>query len=100
MTINQKIILKYESSFEPIDNNIPDTVAVFLALDDDDVMLLDTFARKDLYSRPNFVSGSNSKFPVVEDYPGQGRIFLVYIAVFRTYDSQESTCFHHFDWIS
>ena len=41
------------------------------ALDSDDVLLLDAITRKDDYSRPNFTSGSNSKFPDVEDYPRQ-----------------------------
>ena len=51
-------------------------ISLLLALDSDDVLLLDAITRKDDYSRPNFTSGSNSKFPDVEDYPRQGETKL------------------------
>jgi hypothetical protein len=47
---------------------------LFPALDNDDVLLLDTITRQDDYSRANFVTGSSSKFPDVEDYRRHGKI--------------------------
>ena len=46
---------------------------MFVALDNDDVLLLDVMARKDgNLSRPNYITGSSNKFPDVQDYHQQG----------------------------